>query len=63
VRACVAELLPDILRRAHPTRVCLDRTVDLDGVPAGYRAMDDRKALKELRAEPLSFGAFGAIDG
>jgi hypothetical protein len=25
-----------------------DRTVDFDGVAAGYRAMDDREALKVL---------------
>jgi hypothetical protein len=25
-----------------------DRTVDLDGVPDGYRAMDTRQALKVL---------------
>ena len=25
-----------------------DRTVDLDGVPDGYRAMDAREALKVL---------------
>jgi hypothetical protein len=25
-----------------------DSTVDLGGVPEGYRAMDDRKALKVL---------------
>jgi hypothetical protein len=25
-----------------------DRTVDLDGVPAGYAAMDAREALKVL---------------
>lgn len=26
----------------------IDRTVDLDGVPDGYRAMNDRDALKVL---------------
>src|SRR5215213_10869827 len=48
VRAYVEELLPDVLEgRIEPGRV-LDRTVDLDGVPDGYRAMDTRQALKVL---------------
>src|SRR5215217_7800701 len=33
--------------RIEPGRV-LDRTVDLDGVPDGYRAMADREALKVM---------------
>ena len=33
--------------RVEPGRV-FDRTVDLDDVPDGYRAMDERKALKVL---------------
>ncbi len=48
VRAYVEELLPDILEgRIEPGRV-LDRTVGLDGVPDGYRAMDDREAIKVM---------------
>ena len=48
VRAYIEELLPDILEgRIEPGRV-FDRTVDLDGVPEGYRAMDDRDALKVM---------------
>lgn len=48
VRAYIAELLPDVLDgRIEPGRV-FDRTVDLDGVPGGYRAMDARDALKVL---------------
>ena len=48
VRAYIPELLPDILEgRIEPGRV-FDRTVDLDGVPAGYRDMNDRKALKVM---------------
>jgi threonine dehydrogenase-like Zn-dependent dehydrogenase len=31
----------------EPGRV-FDRTVDLDGVPDGYRAMDEREALKVM---------------
>ena len=47
-RAYIEELLPDILEgRIEPGRV-LDRTVDLDGVPDGYRAMADREALKVM---------------
>ena len=48
VRAYIEELLPEVLDgRIEPGKV-FDRTVDLDGVPEGYRAMDDREALKVL---------------
>jgi threonine dehydrogenase-like Zn-dependent dehydrogenase len=48
VRAYLDELLPDVLEgRIQPGRV-LDRTVGLDGVPDGYRAMDDREAIKVM---------------
>jgi hypothetical protein len=48
VRAYIPELLPDILEgRVQPGRV-FDRVVDLDGVPGGYRDMNDRKALKVM---------------
>ncbi|WP_329319548.1 zinc-binding dehydrogenase [Streptomyces sp. NBC_01262] len=48
VRAYIPELLPDILDgRIDPSPV-FDLTVDLDGVLAGYAAMDDRTALKPL---------------
>ncbi len=47
-RAYIEELLPDVLEgRIQPGRV-LDRTVDLDGVPNGYRAMAEREALKVM---------------
>jgi threonine dehydrogenase-like Zn-dependent dehydrogenase len=47
-RAYIAELLPEVLDgRIEPGRV-FDRTVDLDGVPDGYRAMNEREALKVL---------------
>jgi threonine dehydrogenase-like Zn-dependent dehydrogenase len=47
-RAYIEELLPDVLEgRLQPGRV-FDRTVDLDGVPDGYRAMDGREALKVM---------------
>ena len=49
-RAYIEELLPDVLEgRVDPGRV-FDRTVDLDGVPDGYRAMADREALKVIVA-------------
>jgi threonine dehydrogenase-like Zn-dependent dehydrogenase len=48
VRAYIPELLPEILEgRIQPGRV-FDRVVDLDGVPGGYRDMNDRKALKVM---------------
>jgi threonine dehydrogenase-like Zn-dependent dehydrogenase len=48
VRAYIEELLPDILDGTiEPGRV-FDHTVDLDGVPDGYRAMDEREALKVM---------------
>jgi threonine dehydrogenase-like Zn-dependent dehydrogenase len=48
VRAYIDELLPDILDGAiEPGRV-FDRTVGLDDVPDGYRAMNDREALKVM---------------
>jgi threonine dehydrogenase-like Zn-dependent dehydrogenase len=48
VRAYIEELLPDILEgKIEPGRV-FDRVVDLDGVPDGYRAMDQREAIKVM---------------
>src|SRR5437588_4456782 len=48
VRAYVEELLPDVLEgRIEPGRV-LDRVVSLDEVPDGYRAMNEREALKVM---------------
>src|SRR5829696_499277 len=48
VRAYIDELLPDILEgRIEPGKV-FDRTVGLDGVPDGYRAMADRESIKVL---------------
>ena len=47
-RAYIDELLPDVMEgRIDPGRV-FDRTVGLDGVPDGYRAMNEREALKVL---------------
>jgi threonine dehydrogenase-like Zn-dependent dehydrogenase len=48
VRAYMEELLPDVLEgRIEPGKV-FDRTIGLDEVPEGYRAMDAREALKVL---------------
>ena len=47
-RAYIEDLLPDVLEgNIEPGRV-FDRTVGLDGVPDGYRAMNDRKAIKVM---------------
>ena len=48
VRAYIGELLPDVLEgRIQPGRV-FDRVTTLDGVPDGYRAMNDREAIKVM---------------
>jgi hypothetical protein len=48
VRAYIEELLPDVLEgRIEPGRV-FDRVVGLDDVPDGYRAMNDREAIKVM---------------
>ena len=48
VRAYMEELLPDVLEgRIQPGRV-FDRVTDLDGVPDGYRAMNEREAIKVM---------------
>jgi threonine dehydrogenase-like Zn-dependent dehydrogenase len=50
VRAYIEELLPDVLEgRIEPGRV-FDRVTDLDGVPDGYRAMNDRESIKVMIA-------------
>jgi threonine dehydrogenase-like Zn-dependent dehydrogenase len=48
VRAYIEELLPDVLAGTiEPGRV-FDRVTTLDGVPDGYRAMNDREAIKVM---------------
>jgi threonine dehydrogenase-like Zn-dependent dehydrogenase len=48
IRAYVEELLPDVLEgRIEPGRV-FDRVVRLDEVAEGYRAMNEREAIKVL---------------
>jgi threonine dehydrogenase-like Zn-dependent dehydrogenase len=47
-RAYIEELLPDVLEgRIEPGRV-FDRELGLEEVPEGYRAMNDREAIKVL---------------
>ncbi|MFE9207302.1 hypothetical protein [Micromonospora sp. NPDC007230] len=40
--------MPDILDGTIEPGKVFDATTDLDGVPAGYQDMDDRKSLKVL---------------
>jgi threonine dehydrogenase-like Zn-dependent dehydrogenase len=48
VRAYIEELLPDVMEgRIRPGRV-FDRLTNLDGVPDGYRAMNEREAIKVM---------------
>lgn len=47
-RAYIEELLPDVLEgRITPGRV-FDQVTNLEGVPDGYRAMDQRESIKVL---------------
>src|SRR5436190_6060504 len=48
VRAYIQELLPDVLEgKIEPGRV-FDRVIGLDEVPDGYRAMNEREAIKVM---------------
>src|SRR2546428_4058246 len=48
VRAYIQELLPDVLEgKIEPGRV-FDRVIGLDAVPDGYRAMNEREAIKVM---------------
>jgi hypothetical protein len=48
VRAYFEELLPDVLEgRIEPGRV-FDRVTDIEGVPDGYRAMNERESIKVM---------------
>src|SRR5258708_12996193 len=50
VRAYIEELMPDILEgRIEPGRV-FDRVTNLDGVPEGYRAMNELEGIKVMIA-------------
>ena len=47
-RAYIDELLPDVLEGAIAPGRVLDRAIGIEDVPGGYRAMQDREALKVL---------------
>ena len=47
-RAYIEPLLPGVLEGTVDPGKVFDRTIDLADVPDGYRAMDDREALKVL---------------
>jgi alcohol dehydrogenase len=48
VRAYAEDLLADVLQGTLDPSPIFTKTVDLDGVPEGYRAMDEREAIKVL---------------
>src|SRR4051812_14824045 len=48
VRAYVHELMPDVLEGRIEPGLVFDRVTDIDGVPDGYRAMNDREAIKVM---------------
>ncbi|MBC5810093.1 MAG: zinc-dependent alcohol dehydrogenase family protein [Candidatus Eremiobacteraeota bacterium] len=48
VRAYIPELLNDVIAGKLDPSPVFDMTVDLDGVPGGYAAMDDRTAIKVM---------------
>ncbi|WP_055618811.1 zinc-dependent alcohol dehydrogenase family protein [Streptomyces phaeochromogenes] len=50
VRTYIPELLPDVLDGTIDPSPVFDLTVGLEGVPDGYKAMDERTALKVMVA-------------
>lgn len=48
VRAYAEELMDDVLQGTLDPSPIFTKTVDLDGVPEGYEAMDEREAIKVL---------------
>ena len=42
------ELMPDVLEGRIEPGLVFDRTTNIDGVPDGYRAMNDREAIKVM---------------
>jgi alcohol dehydrogenase len=48
VRAYAEELMDDVLQGTLDPSPVFTKTVDLDGVPEGYQAMDEREAIKVL---------------
>jgi threonine dehydrogenase-like Zn-dependent dehydrogenase len=49
-RAYIPELLPDVMAGRINPGLVFDRVTGLDGVPDGYRAMDEREAIKVMIA-------------
>lgn len=48
LRRYIEELLPDVLEgKIEPGRV-FDRVTNIDGVPDGYRAMNERESIKVM---------------
>ena len=47
-RAYIPELLADVIAGTLDPSPVLDLSVDLNGVPSGYAAMDGRKAIKVM---------------
>ena len=48
VRAYMDELLPDVLEGRIQAGRVFDRVITLDAVPDGYRAMNEREAIKVM---------------
>jgi len=48
VRAYIDELLPDVLEGRIEPGLVFDRVTDIDGVPDGYRAMNERESIKVM---------------
>jgi threonine dehydrogenase-like Zn-dependent dehydrogenase len=48
VRAYIPEMIPDVVSGKLDASAVLDREVNLDGVPQGYAAMDQREAIKVM---------------
>lgn len=47
-RAYIPDLLSDVLAEKIDPSPVLDLTVDIEGVPSGYKAMNDREAIKVM---------------
>ena len=48
VRAYMHELMPDVLEGRIEPGLVFDRITNIDGVPDGYRAMNDREVIKVM---------------
>ena len=48
VRAYMHELMPDVLEGRIEPGLVFDRVTNIDGVPNGYRAMNNREAIKVM---------------